>query len=81
MEVKRGERDRQRTTSQDSNMGSCTICHSALTTRPGSPNSVLEGHCPAEFSSKQLENIWMNVSSMPSYTLMSCSGVFNWFWS
>ncbi len=42
MGVKRGERDRQRAVSQDSNMGSCTICQ-CVNTRPGVDKLSIEG--------------------------------------
>ncbi len=38
----------------------------------GCPNSVLEGRCPAEFSSNLPKHTCMEVSRMPSKTLISC---------
>ncbi len=38
----------------------------------GCPNSVLEGRCPAEFSSNLPQHTCLEASSMPSKTLISC---------
>ncbi len=38
----------------------------------GCPNWVLEGRCPAEFSSNLPQHTCMEDSSMPSKTLISC---------
>ncbi len=38
----------------------------------GCPNSVLEGRCPAEFSSNLSQHTCIEVSSMPSKSLISC---------
>ncbi len=41
------------------------------------PNSVLEGQCPAEFSSNLSQHTCLEVSSMPNRTWLAASGVFN----
>ncbi len=38
----------------------------------GSSNLILEGRCPAEFSSNLPQNTCLEVSSMPSKSLISC---------
>ncbi len=38
----------------------------------GSPNLILEGLCPAEFSSNLPQHTSLEVSSIPSKTLISC---------
>ncbi len=38
----------------------------------GSSNLILEGRCPAEFSSNLPQNSCLEVSSIPSKTLISC---------
>ncbi len=43
----------------------------------GCPNSVLEGQCPAEFSSNLSQHTCLEVSSMPNRTWLAASGVFN----
>lgn len=37
----------------------------------GCPNSVLEGHCPAEEFSSKLPHTYLKVSRMPSKTMIS----------
>ncbi len=39
-------------------------------TRAGCPKSVLEGHCPAEFSSNLPQHTCLEVSSMPNKILI-----------
>ncbi len=40
--------------------------------RQGSPNLILEGRCPAEFSSNLSQHTWLEVWSIPSKSLISC---------
>ncbi len=42
------------------------------TLNQGSSNLILEGRCPAEFSSNLPQHTCMEVSSIPSKTLISC---------
>ncbi len=54
-------------------MSHCSTRFSSLfPIKQGCPNSVLEGRCPAVFSSNLPQHTCMEVSSMPSKTLISC---------
>ncbi len=53
-------------------------CSKAGCSKAGCPNSVLEGQCPAEFSSNLPQNTCLKVSSM---LRLAISGVFDKGWS
>ncbi len=48
-----------------------------ITLNQGSPDSVLEGQCPAEFSSNLPQHTCLEVSNIPRKTWWAASGVFN----